>query len=641
MMSQINRFTPILWSQELEPPSEYGIRGRSKSLLLREDRGDQSIYLQNRSRGDRCRLWLARLTECFWRNFSLKTEEFRITYCFSKNEFIVVPSRREFSWRDYVAMGMQIVLCLSVVPLIVMLAAKLIVRSHYQFTCSRREYTHGFAILEQCRNLDRFRVLCSQIDLSSQKNLSNLPDLLFKMMHRRLADTIQEETAFFKVLVEELIAAGRSDLLGAFDAKGLTLLHYAYLYHNQEAINLLEAQDKEGVLGQACSTEPFLLDFCIYWGREKQFPLLPKGLTPKQMAKRSDHLAAHQLLCEDMMHSVQIVGRGFRSQFCDSWMSPWKAHAVFNLERVWSYLDVTQLDSLDIYGKTLLHYVKLYRPVLGFSQYDGRQIEEKLIASGASRAIKSRDLSGVYACYKVCKDEEPIKMEDGLTADQFAASFWDQFYWRLARRMIRDNEDVISSTLFCEPWRTDWAYGKIKTTENIISEITTLDRRDQDGRTLMDYARLLGRKEMQKQLQARGREIFMNAIREDSEADLGLAHKLLDMGLDLVDQEAEKQDSRCVDKILEIGWIGRDSDFMQKISRIIAEYGGEESNDERSTMVEGIVDGRDRLKKRAITVVREPISGAVPLLLPELVTLISQYVGWESSPSTPSISGSC
>ncbi len=507
-MSTINRFTPILWTplESWEPT-----RLRDKNWLL-----------------------LGRFTEQFWRNLSLKTQEFQVTHFISAKELGVTSCTRVFKCRDYAMMGIEITICLLIIPLVVMLAAKFLVRSHYQFTINH------FNSLNQCHDLEGFRLICSQLDFGSPQNVQQVSNLLFHTMERR-----ENRSQFLKIIIDRLALAGRSDLLGAYDSKGLTPLHYAHLYHDEEAIQMLEAADKEGVLGQQASEKPFMLDFTINWGWgvERGFPHIPAGMTAKEMVQYSDHLAARQILCEYMV--------GDKISIKNSPIHPWPT-VIPSLDVLVSYLDPKRLNEPDAYGRTLLHYAKLYR---------WKEIEDLLIQAGADRTVKSRDMdihiskkdTGIHEAFRhVGLGGQYIQVQEGLAADEFAASYWDQFYWMLALVHIKGTSIIDSrgnSLICCPHWKTHEG-GDFR---KVISHITTLDRQDKHGLTLMHYAMLFDQRQMQEQLKERSQEMRVNlncATEISCEWQMGWFTFTSGSGRKGLMVTPEEIQDYCVDKIL-------------------------------------------------------------------------------------------
>ena len=78
-------------------------------------------------------LSLARGVEGFWRNLSPCMAEFKVTRRLDEHAFKVEPHTRVVTGIDWALMGVEIFLCLLVVPLLIMLIAKPIVRANNSF----------------------------------------------------------------------------------------------------------------------------------------------------------------------------------------------------------------------------------------------------------------------------------------------------------------------------------------------------------------------------------------------------------------------------------------------------------------------------------------------------------------------------
>ena len=359
--------------------------------------------------------------------------------------------------------------------------------------CSRglTEY-FAFAYLETAP-LNIFEYLFDKFDKGS--NLKNfeksLPDLLFKTIKRK-----EERSKYLAILLKNWPPT-LSKILGSYDDQGyqgLTLLHYAYLYHEEELIKLiLEKGGEELANLPSIPISSFNRSISVSPGSCKiRIPIeknILKNMTAAELARCRDDLAARSILFTHML-DVRPTGRP-----SDFWPQHWRdKHPT--IEEVWPYLDLTaeKLNRRDDNGLTLLHYAKYFRH---------QAIATQLQQAGADLSVKSTKSVSNYmfditipAVSSGISTTKSIVVEAGKTADELAQEFWDAFYLHHAFAILRDHAPI-TSTKF-----PSWKESEGRDLLGIIPRITEINKTDEYGLTLLHYAMLLEQEVVQKALLA-------------------------------------------------------------------------------------------------------------------------------------------
>ncbi len=414
---------------------------------------------------------VARWSEGFWANLSCRTDAVRVIGS-KERKVLVEHYTRKLGEAHYAWMIFELGTCLLVVPLLVMLVAKLCTRYHYTFTTPTitPSVESASPVFFPPGPLREFRELVHS--LSWRRDAG---DLLSRLLFQAI-DSEEDRTQLLGTMINEL-PDQYLDILKKLDDCGLTLLHYAYLYRDEDTQKCLEARSKE--LSTIPSSETFSIKPGMSaWGTS----YIPKGKNPAELSKYHNQLAARYVL---RLHIQRRTEKVVASPY---W--PWK-EAMPSIEEAFSFLDPRALDRLED-GMTLLHLAKHYRH---------EEIERRLIAKGANTAIRSTEEIEDNRTFLWLGMQEHlvIKVKAGLTADEMSREFWDQFYWKLALAHVKGYKVTGESggTLIRFP---GWGSQEGLDFQEVLSHITTLNRQDQDGLTLMHYAVLFGQQEMQKQL---------------------------------------------------------------------------------------------------------------------------------------------
>ncbi len=218
--------------------------------------------------------------------------------------------------------------------------------------------------IEMTTSQEVFHYLClkmSRIELSNNE----ISTLLFNTIHRK-----KERSLYLKILIATCPSM-RSHLFNTY-SEGLTLLHYAWLYHDKAAIMVLEKELKNN---PPVSKSYFELPlhgsgFKVGNSATKKIFFPPKQ-TPAAMTKCHDDLAARHVLLMHIHHLEPQLPPP--SPF---W--PWEG-PLPSIEDAWTYLDKTpnKLNCLNEEGLTLLDEAR---------NHGHNEIAQKLTAAGGKTA---------------------------------------------------------------------------------------------------------------------------------------------------------------------------------------------------------------------------------------------------------------
>ncbi len=428
---------------------------------------------------------VARWSEGFWAHLSCCTDVVCVIEKLPKREFSVERGTRKLEKAHYAWMLLEIGICLLVVPLLIMLAAKLWVRSYYTFSpvettpslraapvpTSASSPMIDTTLVSPVQAPSSLKVIppLSSVEASSASISIPPPTLeqLFEMIHKP-----QDRALFFVKMIEGL-PEDCLPILRTVNEKGLTLLHYAYLYHDEAAQKCLEGRDKE--LSTICSTKKV---------HARPVYTSEIGKSPAELGKYFDQLAAS--------YALRFYIQRQTGQPPDSPYWPWQGR-IPSIEEALSFLDSESINR-KYDGKTLLHLAKYYRHL---------EIETQLIAKHADPAIKSDyeiDDRSLFPWLNTFSSGS-IFVERGLTADEMSREFWDQLYWHVALTHIVGEKitDYRGKTRIQFP---GWGDQEGLDFQEVLSHITSLNRRDKIGLTLMHYAVLFDQQKMEEQLRA-------------------------------------------------------------------------------------------------------------------------------------------